>query len=143
MFGFICAIISGIAMSLQGVFNTRLGEKMGTFETNAFVQASALVLTIILVLFWGDGDFKAIKSVNKLYLTSGILSVIIIYTVMKSIGTLGTTIGIGTILVAQLAAAAVINAFGLFGSEKITFGFHEIIGLVLMIAGIVVLKWKF
>ena len=62
---------------------------------------------------------------------------------MKSIGTLGTTIGIGTILVAQLAAAAVINAFGLFGSEKITFGFHEIIGLVLMIAGIVVLKWKF
>ena len=143
MFGFICAIISGIAMSLQGVFNTRLGEKIGTFETNAFVQGSALVLTLILVLFWGDGDFKSIRTVNKLYLTSGILSVIIIYTVMKSIGTLGTTIGIGTILVAQLAAAAVINAFGLFGSEKITFGWHEIVGLVLMTAGIVVLKWKF
>lgn len=143
MFGFICAIISGIAMSLQGVFNTRLGEKIGTFETNAFVQGSALVLTLILVLFWGDGDFKSIRTVNKLYLTSGILSVIIIYTVMKSIGTLGTTIGIGTILVAQLAAAAVINAFGLFGSEKITFGWHEIVGLALMTAGIVILKWKF
>lgn len=143
MFGFICAIISGIAMSLQGVFNTRLGEKIGTFETNAFVQGSALILTLILVLFWGDGDFKSIRTVNKLYLTSGILSVIIIYTVMKSIGTLGTTIGIGTILVAQLAAAAVINAFGLFGSEKITFGWHEIVGLALMTAGIVILKWKF
>ena len=143
MFGFICAIISGIAMSLQGVFNTRLGEKIGTFETNAFVQGSALVLTLILVLFWGDGDFKSIRTVNKLYLTSGILSVIIIYTVMKSIGTLGTTIGIGTILVAQLAAAAVINAFGLFGRVKITFGWHEIVGLALMTAGIVILKWKF
>lgn len=29
MFGIICAIISGIAMSIQGVFNTRLGEKIG------------------------------------------------------------------------------------------------------------------
>ena len=42
MFGFICAIISSIAMSLQGVFNTRLSEKIGSWETNTLVQASGL-----------------------------------------------------------------------------------------------------
>lgn len=143
MFGFICAIISGIAMSLQGVFNTRLSEKIGSWETNTLVQASGLVLTLIVLFFFRDGNFKNIKEVNKLYLLGGALGVIIIYTVMQSIGSLGTTVGIGTILIAQLSAAAIIDAFGLFGSERVSFGFNEILGIIIMIAGIVLFKWKF
>lgn len=143
MFGFICAIISGIAMSLQGVFNTRLGEKIGSWETNTIVQASGLVITLIILLFFRKGDFRAIRDVNKLYLLGGALGVIIIFTVMMSISSLGTTVGIGTILIAQITAAAIIDAFGLFGSDKITFGANEIIGILLMIAGIVIFKCKF
>lgn len=48
MFGIICAIISGIAMSIQGVFNTRLGEKIGVWETTLLVQIIALVLSLII-----------------------------------------------------------------------------------------------
>lgn len=143
MFGFISAIISGIAMSLQGVFNTRLSDKIGSWETNTIVQASGLVLTLIILFFFGNGNFKEIKSANKLYLLGGALGVIIIFTVMISIKSLGTTVGIGTILVAQLLAAALIDAFGLFGSEKVPFSLHEILGIVIMVAGIVLFKWKF
>lgn len=143
MFGFIIAIISGIAMSVQGVFNTKLSEKIGTWETNTIVQASALILTLIILFFFGDGNFKEIKSANKLYLLGGVLGVVITFTVIVSIKSLGTTVGIATILVAQLLAAASIDAFGLFGSEKIPFSFHEILGIVIMIAGIVLFKWKF
>lgn len=142
MIGFICAIISGISMTLQGVFNTRLNEKIGSWETNTIVQASGLVLTLIILFFFRKGDFKAIKDVNKLYLLGGVLGVIIIYTVMVSIGSLGTTLGIGTILVAQLASAGLLDYFGLFGSEKGSFGMSQIIGVVVMIAGIVIFKWK-
>ena len=45
MLAIIYAIISGISMTLQGVFNTRLEEKVGTWETNVIVQGSALILT--------------------------------------------------------------------------------------------------
>lgn len=130
-------------MSLQGVFNTRLSDKIGSWETNTIVQASGLILTLIVLFFFGNGNFKEIKSANKLYLLGGALGVIIIFTVMVSIKSLGTTVGIGTILVAQLLAAALIDAFGLFGSEKVPFSFHEILGIVIMIAGIVLFKWKF
>ena len=41
MFGFISAIISGIAMSIQGVFNTRVSERIGDMETNVVVHGSA------------------------------------------------------------------------------------------------------
>lgn len=143
MFGFIIAIISGIAMSVQGVFNTKLSDKIGTWETNTIVQGSALVLTLIILFFFGNGNFREIKSANKLYLLGGALGVVITFTVILSIKSLGTTVGIGTILIAQLLTAALIDAFGLFGSEKVPFSFHEILGIVIMIAGIVLFKWKF
>lgn len=55
---------------------------------------------------------------------------------------MGPTVGIGTILVAQLLSAALIDAFGLFDSEKISFSIHNFIGISLMIIGIVVFQWK-
>ena len=34
-------------MSIQGVMNTRLGGHIGTLETNAFVQCTAAVLSLL------------------------------------------------------------------------------------------------
>jgi len=142
LLGFIYAIISGISMSLQGVFNTRLGEKIGTWETNTLVQLTGLIITLIVTVFVGKGDFKALSGANKIYLLGGALGVVIIFTVMMSIGSLGTTCAIGIILVSQLVTAAIIDYFGLFGSEKINFTLKEFIGVAIMIIGIIVFKWK-
>lgn len=142
MLGVIFSIIAGVAMSLQGVFNTRLSDKIGTWETNVFVQATGLILCLIIFLIAGNGSFKGIKDVNKLYLLGGLLGVVIIFTVMMGIKNLGPTCSISIILVAQLTAAAIIDALGLFDSEKIVFGTTKIIGVVIMIAGIIIFRWK-
>lgn len=142
MLAIIYAIISGISMTLQGVFNTRLEEKVGTWETSVIVQGTALIFALIILMFFGNGNFKALKEVNKLYLLGGILGVIIIFTVMKSIGSMGATLGIGIILIAQLASAGIVDAFGLFGTERISFGFREFLGIGIMIIGIIIFKWR-
>ena len=142
MLGIIFSIIAGISMSLQGVFNTRLGEKIGLWETCIIVQGSALLLTIIISLFAGKGNYKNIYSANKIYLLGGVLGVIITYTVMKGIGLLGPTYSIGTILVAQLLAAGIIDSFGLFGAEQVKFHFTKYIGILTMVVGIILFKWK-
>ncbi|WP_024615868.1 DMT family transporter [Clostridium sp. Ade.TY] len=142
MLGIIYAIISGISMSLQGVFNTRLGEKIGTWETNVLVQLIGLILTVIITVFAGKGNFKEIANANKLYLLGGVLGVIIIFTVMASIGSLGTTYAIGVILISQITAAAIIDYFGLFGTEKLNFTLKDFLGVAIMIIGIIVFKWK-
>jgi transporter family-2 protein len=129
-------------MSLQGVFNTRVSEKIGLWETNVFVQGTAFLITLIVLLVAGDGNLKAIKEVNKIYLLGGALGAIIIFTVMKGISSLGPTYSIATILVAQLIAAAVIDSFGIFGATQIKFALTKYIGIAIMIAGIVVFKWK-
>lgn len=142
MFGLISSIIAGISMSLQGMFNTRLGEKIGVWETNTLVQGIGFAITLIILFFAGNGNFNNLTSANKLYLLGGPLGVIIIFTVMGGIGSLGPTYAISTILVSQLLAAGLIDAFGLFGAEKIHFDITKILGIVIMIIGIVVFKWK-
>ena len=129
-------------MSLQGVFNTRVSEKIGLWETNVFVQGTGLIVTLIVLLIAGNGNLKAIKEVNKLYLLGGILGSIIIFSVMKGIASLGPTYSIATILVAQLLAAGLIDSFGLFGAEHIKFTLSKFIGVGVMIVGIIIFKWK-
>ena len=129
-------------MSIQGVFNTRLGDKIGVWETNITVQATGLVLTLLILLSFGDGHLKDIRTCNKLYLLGGVLGVIIIFTVMKGIKELGTTYAIATILVAQLATAAFIDAVGLFDTVKVPFSINKYIGVAIMVVGIVIFKWK-
>jgi transporter family-2 protein len=136
--GIIFSIIAGALMSIQGVFNTRAGDKIGSWETNLIVQGSGLILTIIIVLIIGNGNFHKIKEVNKLYFLGGIIGVFIIYSVMMGIKNLGATYSIAVILISQLITAAVIDCCGLFDTNQVSFHFTKIIGVLVMIAGIII-----
>lgn len=142
MFAVISSLIAGICMSFQGVFNTRLNEKIGIWETNLIVQGIGLIVTLLIVLVLGTGNLKNIKSCNKLYLSGGVLGVIIIYTVIQGIGKLGPTCSTAIILIAQLVSASLIDAFGLFDTQRIKFDSPKIIGVFVMILGIIIFKYK-
>lgn len=138
--GFIFSAIAGAMMSIQGVMNTRLSDKIGLYESNVFVQGTAFIFSLIALLFLKNGDFKAITQVNKFYLFGGLIGLIITITVMLGVGKLGPTVAISTILISQLLVAAIIDAFGLMGSEKIPFTINKYIGIALMLAGMLVFK---
>lgn len=140
MLGFIWCIVAGAAMSIQGVMNTRLGEGIGTAEANVFVQGTAALLSLGLLLFWRTGSFASLGEVNKLYWLGGALGLVITITVMLGIGSLTPTVAISTILISQLLVAALIDAFGLMGAEKLAFGWTKLLGLALMISGLVIFK---
>jgi len=140
--GYIFALIAGAAMSFQGVMNTRLGDKVGLFASNAYVQGTAFILSLIALIFAKNINLRGFTEVNKLYLLGGVLGLIITVTVMLSIKNLSPVIAISVILVSQLVCAALIDAFGIMDSEKIVFGWNKYIGAILMIGGIVLFKWK-
>ncbi len=142
MLGFICSLLAGIAMSVQGVMNTRLGERVGLYEANMIVQGIAFLLSVLAVLFLGTGNLAATSGTNKVYLMGGILGIVITITVMLAIKGLGPTIAVSIILISQLVAAAMIDAFGWFGAEHIPFGWQKFIGVALMICGVLLFKWK-
>ena len=130
-------------MSLQGVFNTRLSDKIGLYESNLFVQGTAFLFSLAAVFFLGKGNFGSLMETNKLYWLGGLLGLAITITVMLSIKGLGPAAAILIILVSQLFVAAAIEFFGLFGTEKMTFHWSHFAGLLLMIAGIILFKYEF
>ena len=120
----------------ERVMNTRLGEGIGNMEANAFVQGSAFALALLVLLFYRQGNFAALGQVSKLYWLGGVLGLVITLTVMLGIKSLGTTLAISIILISQLLIAALIDAFGLMGSEKLAFGWNKYVGLALMTGGL-------
>ena len=141
--GYIASIIAGAIMSIQGVVNTRLSEKTGLLLSNAYVQFTAFLFSLLALIFAEKIDFSSFGSVNKFYLTGGLLGLIITISVMMGVKRLSPTIAISTILISQLLCASLIDAFGLMGSEKIAFLWNKYIGLLLMIGGVVLFKLDF
>ena len=142
LLGIVLSIIAGMAMSVQGVMNTRLGEGIGSMEANAFVQGTAFLLALAALAFRHQGSFAALGSVNKLYRLGGALGIVITLTVMLGIKSLGTTVAVSVILISQLLVAALIDAFGLMGSEKLAFGWNKYAGLAAMCGGMLLFKFR-
>ena len=106
------------------------------------MQGSAFALALIVLLFYRQGSFSALGQVNKLYWLGGVLGLVITLTVMLGIKSLGTTLAISIILISQLFIAALIDAFGLFGSEKLAFGWNKYVGLALMTGGMLFFRLR-
>ena len=142
LLGIVFSIAAGMAMSVQGVMNTRLGEEIGTMEANAFVQGTAFALALAVLMFWRQGSFSQLGQVSKLYWLGGVLGIVITVTVMLGIKSLGTTLAVSVILISQLLVAACIDAFGLMGSERLAFTWHKYAGLALMTGGMLLFKCR-
>lgn len=139
--GMIFAILAGLLMSIQGVFNTRLMESSNMWITNVWVHFSAFITCIIVWLFAGHKNLLTIFSVNnKLYLLGGIIGAFITFTVIKGIDKLGPAQATMIILLAQLVVSYFIEVLGLFGAEKVVFEWTKLIGVILMLVGIFIFK---
>ncbi len=136
------AIVSGILMSIQGVWNTRVTEKAGIWLTNSIVHLIGFIFCICILFFAKDTHLEGLKIVNKMYFLAGILGAGIVYTVVVSIGKLGPAYAIMIILVAQVFASYLIELFGLFETEKVPFMWTKLLGVGIMVVGIIVFQWK-
>ncbi len=141
MWGFLVAIVSGVLMSVQGVFNTQVTKQTSLWVSSAFVQLTAL---IVCLLAWGITDrssFGALSKVQPWYmLLGGVLGAFITITVIKSVDGLGPAKSAMLIVIAQLIGAYLIELLGLFGVERQPLEWRRVIGMAVSIVGIIIFK---
>ena len=140
--GILYPLLAGIFIALQTVFNARISEKIGLWETTTYVHIVGLIVAATLMFIFGKGSLAKIGDVNKLYLTAGTFGVIIVYSIAKGATLVGVSLSVSVLLISQLFAATIIDTFGLFGSEAVKLHFSKPLGLVLMVIGLVVFKLK-
>ena len=126
-------------MSIQGVFNTRVMDSSNMWAATSWVHISAFATSMSLWFFTGREALLSVFDVTeKIYLFGGVIGAFITFTVIKGISELGPAYATMFILLAQLVVSYMIEVFGLFGTEKISFEWMKFIGVALMISGIVV-----
>lgn len=139
MAGFLIAMISGALMSIQGVFNTDVTKSSSIWVASGFVQLTALVTCAVMWFVSGRPELMAVFNVERKYaLLGGVIGAFITYTVVRSMSSLGTAKASLTIVITQIAAAYLIELFGLFGSDKSDFSWMKFLGLALSIVGLVI-----
>lgn len=140
--GIFYSLLAGIIAATQNVFSARIGSKLGMWEASFVVHSVGLIFAFAMVSFFGNGNLKNISEVNKVYLLGGVLGVFIIFTIANGVSSLGASLSTALMVIAQLFFAALIDTFGLFGTERITFDFTKIVGLVIMVIGVIVFNYK-
>ena len=75
-------------------------------------------------------------------LAGRVAGTVITVTVMLGMGMLNPLLAVSTILIAQLGVAALIDSLGWLGVTPAPFTWHKVVGLVLMCAGVVLMKLK-
>ncbi|MCL6478004.1 MAG: DMT family transporter [Peptococcaceae bacterium] len=131
------AAVSGLTMAVQGTLNTALSKVIGLLEATFVIHLVGLVFISLLLFVFKLGVLKPdlLAQVPVYNYLGGILGVIIIYGVMKSIPKVGVAPATTAIILGQVFTAGLIDHLGLFGMEKMPFNWCRVGGTLLMAGG--------
>lgn len=142
MIGFFIALLSGVLMSVQGVFNTALTKNTSVWVANIWVQLTALLVCFLAWILADRSSFEGIWTIHPRYLLlGGVIGAFITYTVILSIKQLGPARAVLFIVVSQIIVAYLIEVMGIWGTEKTEITPRSIIGILVTIIGIFIFKW--
>jgi len=136
--GILFAVFAGIFITLQGTFNAKLSSHIGIWSTSIITHLIGFIIATTVFLLKKEEKVTDLKSVKKIYLVAGAFGGFIICAETMAIYSLGVTLTAGTLMVAQLLTATVIEMKGLFHIKKIQMERYHIVGTIVMIIGIVV-----
>lgn len=135
--GILYSLLAGLFISLQGIFNARVGDKIGSWQTSAVVHGTGLIVTLLVLTAKRDWHFGGLSEVNKLYLLGGVLGAFIVLFVIGGIASIGASYAVTVIIVTQIAVTTLINRFGFFGERVQPVSPLQLAGLLLMVVGVV------
>jgi transporter family-2 protein len=133
----IIAMVAGAAMAVQGTMNSVLGKVIGLWESTLVVHIIGLITVVGVILVTGTGFGGLAKGSEApwyVYL-GGLLNVIIIFGVVKSMPQIGVGNATTGIIFAQILTAVMIDRFGIMGMEKVPFRWIDLLGVALLAVG--------
>lgn len=141
MRGVLFAMSGGFFLTLQSVANARISSQIGTWQAATLTQFTGFVVALLVMLVLRDRTYVEMRHVKPLYLSGGAFAAIILFSNMTAVHKLGVTMTISLFLIAQLALALVIDWRGWFGMVRRKLNGAQLIGVFMMIAGVIILKW--
>ena len=127
---------AGGLIALQAPINAGLGRATGSLPA-ALVSfgMGTLALAAIVVLSGQAGGLGSIGGVSWYYLLGGLLGAVYVTNALVQVATIGAGGVAAATITGQLVAAVAIDRLGLFGLHQIPIDPLRVVGVVLLIAG--------
>jgi transporter family-2 protein len=137
------ALVAGLAGSIQIAVNGTLGRRIGVLDAAAFgsIVAAVVIVAAALAVRNGEGIGAALHAPPWLWM-GGLMGAVIVTGITYSPPRIGVFATIGLLIAGQLVMGALIDAFGLFGVERIPLDISRIAGLALLSGGAVLVLNK-
>ncbi|MCS4153318.1 transporter family-2 protein [Salinibacter ruber] len=134
MFVFL-AFTNGLFAVLARVVNAALSDHVGSLRGSFVNHATGLVAVATLLLGGAGSGALLITNVNPVYLSGGVLGVLVVAASNYAVRHAGSTLFAVLILTFQLLGSAIIDHFGWLGQTPITLSWTRLLGLCLLIGG--------
>jgi len=128
--------LAGGLIALQAPINAGLGKATGSLPAAlvSFVVGT-IALAGIVVLSGRAGGLQSTFDVSWYYLLGGLLGAVYVANALIAVSTIGAG-GVAAVTIAgQLSASVAIDRLGLFGLDQIPLSPERIVGVVLLLAG--------
>jgi bacterial/archaeal transporter family-2 protein len=140
--GLFFAVLAGLLVGLQNIFNAKVNEQAGTWATTALVLGLGFLASMTLgLVFEGSGLFM-LDNMKTWHWFSGLIGVGVVVCLVQGTRLLGPTYAIAIVLTSQLGFALLWDSLGWFGLEKIPFTFQQLVGVLVIAGGVIVFKFS-
>jgi bacterial/archaeal transporter family-2 protein len=135
---------AGCLVGMQAPINARLGRTVGSVQaaTVSFTVGTAVLLLALTVVNGGFGSIAHIDRAPWWALLGGLCGAIFVTIAIVTVRTLGASGLTAAAITGQLVVSVAIDRFGLLGIARQPIGASRIAGLVLLVAGVVLVVRK-
>ncbi len=130
---------AGCLVGMQAPINARLAKGVGDIQAATFSFLVGTLLLVVIAAFVRGGltNLGQVRVVPWWALVGGLLGAVYVSVALVAVRTLGASGLTAVVITGQLAISVAIDHFGAFGIAKQHVGASRIVGLVLLVAGVV------
>ena len=132
-------VAGGVAVAVQPSINARLAEKTGFIQAATISFAVGTLVLLGLSLVSQQGSLRRAVDADWWQLTGGLFGAFFVTMTILGVPRIGTTAVLALTIVSQLIAGLILDNFGLFGMRGIPFDARRLLGVVLLMAGVLLI----
>jgi transporter family-2 protein len=132
----LCTAAVGGLIALQAPINAGLAKSTDKFPAAliSFIVGT-LLLAAIVIASGKAGEVANFTEVRWYYLAGGLLGAAYVFTVLVTVSSIGAGGVAAATITGQLTASVIIDRLGVLGLEEVPLGPDRIAGVVLLLAG--------
>ncbi len=137
------ALLAGAVLPLQANFNVEMGKaaKEPVFAGFiSFLVGTVGLLGYLLFIRYDTSSIRAVTSVDWYVWSAGILGAFYVVAVIILAPKLGTALTFGLVVTGQMTLSVILDHHGLFGTPVHIINWQRLLGVVLLIAGVVLIR---